>query len=133
MGDLLYANKDTDMIGLVGQNAVWVYSPINTSGNYILGNNREIDAAILSVAHTFQVQNYTAGGRGTLTVYGSIAQRFRGTVGTTGGSGYTKAYAYDPRFRYSAPPKFLSPATTTYGVNVWVEISPVYNVNGTYR
>jgi Tfp pilus assembly protein PilX len=133
VGDLLYANKDTDMIGLVGQNAVWVYSPINSSGNYILSKNREIDAAILSVAHTFQVQRYTDGDRGTLTVYGSIAQKFRGTVGTSGGSGYDKDYQYDPRFRYSAPPKFLSPATTTYGVNVWVEISPVFNVNGTYR
>ena len=131
--DLLYNNKDTDMIGLVGENAVWVHNPINSSGNYINGNNREIDAAILSVKHTFQVQRYDTGDRGTLTVYGSIAQKYRGTVGTVDGDGYGKNYLYDPRFRYTAPPKFLSPATTTYGVNVWVEISPVYNANGTYR
>ena len=133
-GDLRYNNTDSDMIGLVGNNAIWVHNPITVSDAFINGNNRRIDAALLSVAHTFTVQNYTVGSsRGTLTVYGSIAQKFRGPVGTTSPTGYTKNYLYDPRFRYTAPPKFLSPVTTTYGINVWVEISPVYNVDGTYK
>jgi Tfp pilus assembly protein PilX len=135
-GDLRYGSNDTDMIGLVGQNAVWVYNPVHYStGNFLLGNNRRIDAAILSVAHTFQVQNYTLGSsRGTLTVFGSIAQKYRGTVGTGSGStGYLKNYLYDARFRFTAPPKFLAPASTTYGINVWVEVAPVYRVDGCYR
>jgi hypothetical protein len=79
------------------------------------------------------VQNYNVGSsRGTLTILGSVAQKFRGAVGTTGGTGYTKNYIYDARFRYTAPPKFLSPVTTTYGVNVWVEISPIFKSNGCY-
>jgi hypothetical protein len=133
-GDLRYKNADTDMIGLVGQNAVWVHNPINSSNGFINGTNRRIDAAILSVAHTFTVQNYTVGSasRGTLTVFGSIAQKYRGPVGTTAPSGYTKNYLYDARFKYSAPPKFLSPVTTTYGINIWVEISPVFKKNGCY-
>ena len=43
----------------------------------ILSKNRTIHAAILSVAHTFQVQTYAvsgSGARGTLTVLGAIAQ-----------------------------------------------------------
>lgn len=133
-GDLRYGNSDTDMIGLVGNNAVWVYNPVNSSNNFLLSNNRRIDAAILSVAHTFTVQNYNIGGsRGTLTVFGSIAQKFRGPVGTTSPTGYTKNYLYDTRFRFTAPPKFLSPVTTTYGINVWVEVSPVFNPDGTEK
>ena len=131
-GELRYANTDTDMTGLVGQNAVWVHNPVNSSGAMLNGSNRRIDAAILSVAHTFTVQNYNlgSGSRGTLTVFGSIAQKYRGPVGTTGPTGYTKNYLYDSRFKYTAPPKFLSPATTTYGINIWVEISPVFEANG---
>lgn len=131
-GDLTYANVDTDMIGLVGQNAVWVYNPINNNSSpaYMLTNgNRTIQAAILSVAHTFAAQNHALADRGTLTVYGSIAQKYRGLV-SSGTNGYTKNYQYDPRYRYTAPPKFLSPVTTTYGINVWVEVSPVMNADG---
>ncbi|KGM14258.1 hypothetical protein [Cellulomonas bogoriensis] len=110
--------------------------------NEILNNsqyvNRRIDAAILSVAHTFMVQNYDRGGnRGTLEINGAIAQKYRGTVGTGSGgavgTGYGKNYNYDLRFQHVAPPKFLSPVTTTYGVTVWVEVRPVMNVDGSYR
>lgn len=144
-GDITYKDSVNDMLGIVGQNAVWVYNPMKvTNGTYspLLGKNRRIDAAILSVAHTFAVQNHTQGSesRGTLTVNGAIAQKFRGTVGqssTTNGvtkvTGYTKDYNYDKRFTFSAPPKFLSPVTTTYGVTVWVEVSAVFKPDGTYR
>jgi hypothetical protein len=105
-----------------------------TGNSSILNNtNRNIDAAIISVAHTFQVQNYNRGGeRGTLTVYGAIAQRFRGIV-HGGNNGYYKDYNWDPRLQYTAPPKYLSPVTTTYGVNVWVEVAPVFDSVGDYR
>lgn len=137
--DLSYNDSGEDMLGLVGNNAVWVWNPARSNGNSLLGNNgRRIDAAILSVAHTFMVQNYdTAGARGTLTVNGAIAQRFRGPVGMGNGNtmstGYAKDYNYDERFRYTAPPKFLSPVTTTYGVNVWVEVSAAFDGQGAYR
>lgn len=141
--DLTYDTSE-DILGLVGNNAVWVWNPMRLSGSStytpLLGaGDRSIDAAILSVAHTFMVQNYNrAGYLGRLHVHGAIAQRFRGPVATgSGGStpstGYLKDYTYDERFRYTAPPKFLSPVTTTYGVNIWVEVSPVFDAAGAYR
>jgi hypothetical protein len=131
VNNLQYEDMNDDMLGLVGNNAVWVWNPIKSDSSSVLANtNRRIDSAILSVAHTFQVQNYGAGGgRGTLTVNGAIAQKFRGIV-RSGTNGYAKNYVYDPRLRYTAPPKFLSPVSTTYGVNVWVEISPVFKSDG---
>ena len=143
-GDIKYGDSDKDMLGLIGNNAVWVYNPMTSGAAMVSGYttlDRRIDAAILSVAHTFTVQNYTIGpsktsptyGRGILTVNGSIAQKFRGPVATAGGTGYSKNYVYDSRFRYAAPPKFLSPVTTTYGINVWVEVNPAFNEDGTYK
>jgi len=135
-GDTTYKSADDDMLGLIGQNAVWVHNPIKSDNTFITGANRTVSAAILSVQHTFIVQNYTKGstGRGTLTVNGAIAQKFRGPVGVSNGTGFqTKKYVYDTRFRYTAPPKFLSPVTTTYGVNVWVETAPAFKTDGTYQ
>ncbi|QGQ19372.1 hypothetical protein GC089_09185 [Cellulomonas sp. JZ18] len=141
-GDIAYTDRGEggDMLGLVGNNAVWVWNPVNSSEQTLLGDNRRIDAAILSVAHTFMVQNYDkdkGDNRGTLSVWGAIAQKFRGPVGTSSGgamsTGYAKDYNYDWRFRQTAPPKFLSPVTTTYGVNVWVEVEPAFAADGTAR
>ncbi len=130
-GDIKYVDAQADMLGLVGNNAVWVWNPIEDDGDSLLSNNnRRIDAAILSVAHTFQVQNYVEGGnRGTLTVNGAIAQKFRGIV-RSGSNGYAKNYVYDVRYRYMAPPKFLSPVSTSYGVSELVEVADGYKPDG---
>lgn len=144
--DITYVDSKADTLGLVAKNAVWVWNPVRRmctryywggscqsygTDTLLTDNERTIDAAILSVSHTFQVQNYDQGDhRGDLTVYGAIAQNFRGPVGTSGGTGYTKNYLYDPRFRYIAPPKFLSPVSTTYGVSVLVEVGKAFNADG---
>lgn len=132
-GDLTYQDNTKDILGLVGNNAVWVWNPFNGS-TPMLANNRTIYAAILSVAHTFMVQNYDKGTakRGTLNIYGAIAQEYRGTVGTAGspGTGYDKNYNYDPRFKYTAPPKFLSPVSTSYGVSTLVEVPKAFKPDG---
>jgi Tfp pilus assembly protein PilX len=136
-GNLTYLDKQADMLGLIGQNAVFVWNPINSSENPLLGDtNREIDAAILSVGHTFQVQNYDRSGpRGTLTVFGAMAQKFRGTVATTSNgtvtNGYAKDYQYDDRFRSTAPPKFLTPVSTTYGVTQYATVPAAFAADGT--
>jgi len=138
--DLKYsdASANADMLGLIGNNAVWVWNPKNSDGTPIYPANREIDAAILSLNHTFQVQNFDSGVvRGTLTVYGAIAQRFRGPVGLLGSSGissgYAKAYTYDKRLQYQAPPKFLSPVAATYRIAQLVEVSPPFFPDGSNR
>lgn len=146
-GNIKYADKASDMLGLVGQNSVWVLNQMKTcttsNGNRTCtalkaAADLEIDAAILSVAHTFMVQNYDVGGvRGTLTIIGAIAQLFRGTVSSVSSGtvvqGYKKDYYYDSRLRSAAPPKFLAPTSTTYGVTQYVDVAPAYSWDGTAR
>lgn len=133
-GDLVYRDSATDILGLVGQNAVFVWNPVRYSGSSWVAMNgtgdRTIHAAILSVGHTFQVQNYERGDRGSLIVYGAIAQKFRGTVGNTSPSGYTKQYEYDTRYRFTAPPKFLTPVSTTYGVTQYASVPAAFTADG---
>ena len=139
-GDIKYvASNPTAILGLVAQNSVLVYNPMkncsSTCQSILGGTNRRIDAAILSVKHTFTVQNYNVGGdRGTLTVNGAIAQLFRGAVRSSSGStingGYAKNYVYEWRLQSVAPPKFLSPVSTTYQVREVVEVKTAFNPNG---
>lgn len=139
-GDLTYADPQRDVLGLVGMNAVYVWNPVGSSGclSGYCNSNRTINAAILSVAHTFMVQNYDrVGYRGELRVTGSIAQKYRGPVGrgtvTSINHGYKKVYKYDTRFKYMAPPKFLAPVSSTYGVTNWVETTPALRADGSFR
>lgn len=142
--DLDYKNTDSDVLGLVGQQAVQIYNPVTSctqngttwTGTYLNPGktNRVVKAAILSVAHTFTVQNYQCGLRGNLEVTGSIAQKYRGAVATGNGtstvSGYTKVYGYDKRLRYTAPPKFLNPVATSYGVSRMTETKTAFTPKG---
>lgn len=152
-GSIVYQNgrSSDDMLGLVGQRAVSVYNPIScssgtssacstssgSSANLAPTRNIEIDAAIASNLGTFNVQNSAFGSNlGTLTIYGSIAQQFRGSVRTSYNSGawvtgYAKAYAYDSRLKSSAPPKFLQPVSTTYGVTTETESATAFRADGT--
>lgn len=71
-----------------------------------------IDAAILSTAHSFIVDNFMCGKHaGTLNIWGAIAQFWRGPVGE-GEHGYTKNYNYDERLEYLQPPDFLTPTSS---------------------
>lgn len=152
-GNIVYTDQASDILGLVGQNAIWVWNPIiatttcstgrsgttcstGSASNYLTDSARTIDAAMLSVSHTFQVQNYDKGAtRGSLNVLGAIAQKFRGTVGTVGSrpTGYTKNYKYDVRLRNIAPPKFLQAVSTTYGVTQYAEVASAFTSSGGTR
>lgn len=68
----------------------------------------QIMGSIQTLQHSFYVQQYNVGAaQGLLQVNGSIAQRWRGIVGTGNGTtGYFKNYVYDTRLKYSAPPYF---------------------------
>lgn len=120
----------TDIIGLVAGNYVWVYHPVDGWGNNLLSSSNtvhNIDAAILSLRHSFLVQNWTKGAALStsastrLNVTGSIAQKYRGPVGTGMGgasvSGYVKNYAYDPRLKVMQPPYFLKPNSSPWQVS----------------
>ncbi len=71
-------------------------------------NGVQIMGSIQTLQHSFYVQKYNVGGcQNTIQVNGSIAQRWRGAVGTGSCStGYLKNYVYDTRLRFSAPPYF---------------------------
>jgi hypothetical protein len=74
-----------------------------------------VDAAILSVKHSFTVDNWGCGAQeGDLHIKGAIAQNFRGTVGYTGSTGYYKDYNYDDLLKLRTPPYFLSPVATPW-------------------
>jgi hypothetical protein len=76
-----------------------------------------IEAAILSLQHSFIADNYACGAKlGTITVKGAIAQKYRGPVGIVGTHGFIKDYNYDDRLRYRSPPFFLDPVSAAWGV-----------------
>jgi type II secretory pathway pseudopilin PulG len=123
--DLKRAN-DNVVLGLIANRFVRVrhQQRSGTCGGNIDNNplhDIEIQAAILALNDSFIVDNYQCGSpMGTLTVYGAIAQKFRGPVGTFNGnsksSGYTKSYNYDDRLRYRSPPYFLDPVSAAWRV-----------------
>jgi hypothetical protein len=132
-GVLGAAPTGRQLLGLVANDFVRVYHQINgtnpgnkggcsaTNTGPVVSN---IYAAILAVNHSFIVDNYNCGGPlGNLTIWGAIAQLYRGTVGTSGGSGtgYLKNYNYDDRLAYSEPPYFLNPTSTAWYVVRMVE------------
>jgi hypothetical protein len=154
--DLVYqgAENGTDALGLVAENSVQIYHPVSTTCTKYKDNNSskpciawargtsnlkgpdnaynsdpKIDAAILTLQHSFEVQQYDVGTKlGAIKIYGSIAQRFRGIVGQSGstGTGYLKDYNYDSRLRYAPPPYFLDPVRSAWGQKTFGEIAPRY-------
>jgi len=138
-GDLKYTTNRSasTVLGIVGQEAVMVWNPMYVSGSGtaypFLTNNRTVSGAILSNQGTFTVQNYAYGGaRGTLTVNGSIAQRYRGAVGQ-GSNGFLKSYGYDSSLASYTPPFFPQPVITTYKVTSQIEVKAAYDPNGNPR
>ena len=136
--------KGEGVLGLIANNFVRIYHPVNfvhpkkctknfEQGHWVekceeeltkwecAGNSESalkgviIDAAILAIKHSFIVDNYTCGAvLGKLTVIGAIAQKYRGAVGTTSGTGYTKDYNYDDRLKYIEPPSFIEPEKSAW-------------------
>jgi hypothetical protein len=115
------------LLGLIANNFVRVKHPFSaqTSAGDCNGGsngsgtqtNLRIDAAILAIDHSFIVDHYDCGASlGELEVNGAISQKFRGAVGTTGGTGYIKDYNYDDRLRYLEPPHFFDPVEAAWHI-----------------
>ncbi|MBX9245859.1 hypothetical protein ICW40_13710 [Actinotalea ferrariae] len=94
-------------------------------------NGLQIAASIQTLQHSFYVQKYDdSADRGTLNVYGSIAQRWRGIVAqyssngyTTTTSGYDKLYQYDRRLMLAPPPYFPRWITAQWALRYSGEIN----------
>ncbi len=144
----------SDLLGLVANNYVEIYHPVGDCGSgsapcdngsknngyYNLDdlagglttsfNNPTVQAALLSVNHSFRVPNYTYGDDaplGTISLTGAVAQKYRGPVGTSGSSGYLKSYTYDQRMKYQSPPFFLNPVAAAWQIVTWIECRGTQN------
>ncbi|QBI21509.1 hypothetical protein ER308_19330 [Egibacter rhizosphaerae] len=138
---LEYANgtdSDEDLIGLIAQNDVKVmgavagsrtggpsFSTLDLPRHGTTFDDPRIHAGLLALNGVVKVQNYAhVGDRGTLNITGAIAQRYRGPVGLTigsGRSGYAKNYTYDWRLQRLSPPHFIEPVDAQYDVAEWAE------------
>lgn len=88
-------------------------------------NNPIIDAALLSTKNSWGVDNFGCGkSLGTINVWGSIAEEWRGRVTCCAAGGdYVKSYKWDSRFENDQPPDFLAP-TTNSGWKIKRETQP---------
>lgn len=143
-GNLEYTNceksSSNDILGLVAQNYVEISSSFATDNitadscniaTSSQGTNPVIMAAILTLNHSFMVQDFWNSSKGVLgTIYleGSLAGKYADIEGMFGSSGliagYQTTYTYDPRLAYLTPPFFLSPVNSA-----WKTISSVETVN----
>ncbi len=123
--------------GTESEAATWPTRYVDpTTGGYEPAHGVQIAGSIQTLQHSFLVQKYTVGGnKGTLFVYGSIAQRWRGAVGqesTSGGvtvqNGYTKLYKYDGRLKFATPPYFPRWANSQWGLTYTGEVPTPQNV-----
>ncbi|MGH9054521.1 MAG: pilus assembly PilX family protein [Acidimicrobiales bacterium] len=105
-----------DVIGLSATNSIIL--PADYGGV-------TIDAAMVALDNSIYLPDWSNyGSFGDLNIYGSLAQEFRGPVGTTSGSGYTKNYNWDPRLKYLQPPYFTSPTLPNWVKSGFAECNP---------
>jgi hypothetical protein len=132
-----YGKPNTDStsnLGLVSDKFTYVYRPA-ADGSSISSwkssntDNPTVNAAILAIQQCFGVQDPTSGSpQGYLRMWGSIAQNYRCTVGTSSGTtvstGYSKAYRYDSRLGYRTPPYMLKLSDDPWRDSRIGEVSP---------
>jgi hypothetical protein len=103
------------------------YTNLSFPGQTSSTGNRYVYASMQTLQHSFWVQSYNRGtAQGALSVRGSIAQKWRGAVGTSGGTGYSKDYRYDARLQFSAPPYFPQWVNAKWGAQTTGELKPQY-------
>jgi hypothetical protein len=112
-------NGTTNIIGLSAANSI-ILSPVS---------GLTIDAAMVALGNSIYLNSWASQPiLGTLQINGSMAQVYRGPVGTfnSGGivSGYTKNYNYDQRLEYLQPPYFTAPTLPNWTKSSFTECGP---------
>jgi hypothetical protein len=143
----------SDILGLFSGNDVVIAdnslnSPTQPEGSgayYSYDETRDefLDAVIIGL-NSFLAQDHASGstsaepcgaiswGRGCLFLNGGVIQRYRGAVGTTGGSGYLKRYSYDA-CAFSDPPPYF-PTTGRFTRTRIFEVDPTgFNIAAYFR
>ena len=103
--NLVYADRASDVLGIVANQSIIVQSPIN------LKRDRTVHATMMALRGSFTVNKYNQGSdRGVLHLYGGIIQSVRGAVGTgsasTVSTGYAKDYIFDEKLIFRPPLNF---------------------------
>ena len=141
-----------DMLGLLSAGDIYMSDnvlntpqPWGASGAYktYAATPDEFLQGVLLTLNSFTAENYDQGpttaepcnstpwGRGCLYITGGVLQGTRGAVGTSGGTGYIKAYSYD-QCAYQTPPPYF-PTTGRFFRNRYYEIDPVgFSVSGLF-
>lgn len=108
-----------NMIGLVPTQFLYAYRPLRTvsgslteTDDWDSSKTRNViyDFATVVLNACFGAQDATFGANlGSIYLRGSLGQRYRCPVGTTGGSGtaYAKSYQHDQRFAVEDPPPYM--------------------------
>ena len=134
-------NGTYDVIGLISEKNIIIKDNYqNGRDNSSSGNSIIINAAVVALnqSFTFEHQNDdwdayqgpTPDERGTIYLWGSVAQQRRGYVHRSnhGGTGYNKSYVYDRRLDNQPPPHFVD-AVDEQGFGLfdlifWEELKP---------
>ena len=112
--------SSTDTLGLIAEGDVVILQ-----GACPTNGNLTIQAAVMAMADSFYLENWSSTVKGTLNIYGGITQNQRGPVGTfnidnnTKEKGFSKNYIYDRRLRDAPPPYY--PDTKKYVGVAWRE------------
>ncbi len=103
------------------------YSDLNYPNKTTSSGTRWIYASLQTLQRSFWVHSYDKGSsQGKLSVRGSIAQKWRGAVGTSGGTGYQKDYSYDARLQFASPPYFPQWTNAAWGAKTTGEVTAAY-------
>lgn len=127
--------------GVSGQTCTYVPSDYSDITTYLSPpttyaadskKHRWVYASIQTLDHSFWVEAYNKGNpQGVLSVRGSIAQRWRGIVGTgtAPSTGYLKDYKYDERLKTTCPPYFPPWANSDWAPKITGEVSKPANIS----
>lgn len=139
LDDVKRASGTPALLGLIANNFIRINHPVAdqtrcnngdpTTNHSSSMSNGVVEAALLTLTHSFIVDNYRCGtSLGTLTVFGAISQKFRGPVGTgsrgSSTTGFLKNYDYDDRLAVRSPPKFLDPVQSSWRIKTFQEQVP---------
>jgi hypothetical protein len=153
VGNLTYAGATgTDVLGLVANNFVQIYHPVDSNGKDLLTGtaagtcpkiNYQINASLMALSHSITAENYKNGtgcASNVLNVTGSMLQLYRGAVGTSTlnqsgqasiATGFLKNYQYDARLRHIQPPYISLLGNAGWSQDDQVETNRKYDATGT--
>ncbi len=132
------ASRSSAVLGLVSDKFAYLYRPYESNHTSYARDWTQANAAtpilnfaLLAIDTCFGSQDpyYGSGRQGYIYMYGSMAQKYRCIVGSSGG--YSKNYHYDDRLASHTPPYMLELSDDPWRNDRIGEVSPIAQVVGT--